>query len=155
MAIITKKYQSTINNKTLGKTYSRVVHTETMSLADFSKHIASHGSSFDRATIQAVLMSVCDCLVEMTLDSKKVNLGDLGTFYMSAQSTGEENAANYSADNVKRLFLRFAPNQKRSYPLDGLTNRAKAVIRDLDTIVGNTQTSSAGGSSEEPVILNP
>ena len=36
MAIITKKYQSTVNNKTLGKTYSRVVHTETVSLADIA-----------------------------------------------------------------------------------------------------------------------
>jgi len=89
------------------------------------------------------------------MDSKKVDLGDLGTFYMSAQSTGEENAANYSADNVKRIFLRFAPNQKRSYPLDGLTNRAKAVIRDFDTIVGNDKQEADSDSGDEPVIVNP
>ena len=154
MAIIIKKRVSTINNRTLGKTYGRVVHTETLSLRKFAQHIADHGSTYGKAEIYGMLMQICECLVEVCMDSKKVQLGDLGTFYMSARSTGEENAANFSMDNIKGLRLRFAPNQKRDYPLDSISNRKKAELRDLDTILGNT-TQAGSGSSEEPVILNP
>ena len=87
--LITRKYKN--NNKTnsgFGKWYGRTVYTETISTEEFAKHISNHGSPFDRATILGVLMSTCDCLVELVKDSKRVRLGDLGTFYLSTESTG-------------------------------------------------------------------
>ncbi len=153
MAIIIRKKVSTINNKTLGKTYGRVVHTETLTLRKFAQHICDHGSTFSKSEIYGILMQICECLVEVCMDSKKVQLGDLGTFYMSARSTGEENASNFSMDNIKGLRLRFAPNTKRDYPLDSISNRKKATLRDLDTILGTDDDDDDGG--ETPVVVNP
>lgn len=87
--LITKKYQNN-NSKSsaFGKTYARFIHLETLSTNKFASHIHSHGSSFDRATINGVLMAACDCLVELVKESKKVQLGDLGTFYLSTESEG-------------------------------------------------------------------
>ena len=83
--LITRMYQNTVNNeKTNGKFYGRVVHTETLSTDEFARHISEHGSPFTRSVIMGVLAAACDCLVELVKDSKKVRLGDLGTFYLSA-----------------------------------------------------------------------
>lgn len=135
MKLLTKRYQNnTSGSSAYGKWYDRIVHTETLSTDEFANHIKNHGSPFDRATIMGVLMAAYDCLVELTLDSKRVHLGDLGTFYMSAESTGEENEADLTADNIKKVHLRFRPNQKRSYALDSVSNRKAASFTDLSQL---------------------
>ena len=142
---MTKKYQST-NQKstTFGKWYGRIVHTETLSTEQFVNHICSHGSPFDRATITGVLVAACDCLVELVLDSKKVRLGDLGTFYLSAETEPGDTAEEFTDDNVKKVHLRFLPNLKQSYPLDSVSMRGKASFADLNSLAGKTESSASG-----------
>ena len=159
--LITKKYKNNNPQSTAyGKTYGRILHTETLTTNEFANHISSHGSPFDRATIVGVLTAACDCLVELALDSKKVRLGDLGTFYMSAESTGEVNAGNFSDDNIKKVHLRFMPNKSQSYPLDSVTMRKKASFLDLAQMGTSALTghgSSGGGSNndDEPIEERP
>jgi len=143
--LLTKKYQST-NQKstTFGKWYGRIVHTETLSTEQFINHICSHGSPFDRATITGVLVAACDCLVEQVLDSKKVRLGDLGTFYLSAETEPGDSAEEFTDDNVKKVHLRFLPNLKQSYPLDSVSMRGKASFADLNSLAGKTESSASG-----------
>lgn len=143
--LLTKKYQST-NQKstTFGKWYGRIVHTETLSTEQFVNHICSHGSPFDRATITGVLVAACDCLVEQVLDSKKVRLGDLGTFYLSAETEPGDSAEEFTDDNVKKVHLRFLPNLKQSYPLDSVSMRGKASFADLNSLAGKTESSASG-----------
>ncbi len=143
--LLTKKYQST-NQKstTFGKWYGRIVHTETLSTEQFINHICSHGSPFDRATITGVLVAACDCLVELVLDSKKVRLGDLGTFYLSAETEPGDSAEEFTDDNVKKVHLRFLPNLKQSYPLDSVSMRGKASFADLNSLAGKTESSASG-----------
>ncbi|MBO5468051.1 MAG: hypothetical protein J6A02_11535 [Prevotella sp.] len=143
--LLTKKYQST-NQKstTFGKWYGRIVHTETLSTEQFVNHICSHGSPFDRATITGVLVAACDCLVELVLDSKKVRLGDLGTFYLSAETEPGDTAEEFTDDNVKKVHLRFLPNLKQSYPLDSVSMRGKASFADLNSLAGKTESSASG-----------
>ncbi len=164
--LITRMYQNTVNNeKTNGKFYGRVVHTETLSTDEFARHISEHGSPFTRSVIMGVLAAACDCLVELVKDSKKVRLGDLGTFYLSAESTGAESVDEYSADNVKKVHLRFLPNLRRSYALDSVTLRKQVKIGSLEALMGekaedggNTGGGSGtgtGGDDNEPVVENP
>ncbi len=143
--LLTRKYQST-NQKstTFGKWYGRIVHTETLSTEQFVNHICSHGSPFDRATITGVLVAACDCLVELVLDSKKVRLGDLGTFYLSAETEPGDSAEEFTDDNVKKVHLRFLPNLKQSYPLDSVSMRGKASFADLNSLAGKTESSASG-----------
>lgn len=133
--LITRKYKN--NNKTnsgFGKWYGRTVYTETISTEEFAKHISNHGSPFDRATILGVLMSTCDCLVELVKDSIRVRLGDLGTFYLSTESTGSETEKDFTADNVKKVHLRFWPNQKHSYALDSVSMRKQTAFVDINQL---------------------
>ena len=156
--VITMMYQNTTNNeKTKNKYYGRVFHTETLSTQDLARHISEHGSPFNRAVILGVLAAACDCLVELVKDSKKVQLGDLGTFYLSAESTGSESADEYSVDNVKRLHLRFLPNRRRNYALDSLTLRKQSSLMTLNVATGS-QASNGGngnGGDDVPVVEQP
>ena len=158
--LITRMYQNMVNNeKTQGKFYGRVVHTETMSTDEFARHISEHGSPFTRSVIIGVLAAACDCLVELVKDSKKVRLGDLGTFYLSAESTGADSAEDYSADNVKKVHLRFLPNLKRSYALDSVTLRKQVSLGSLESLMGTKATggdnTGGGADSDEPIVENP
>lgn len=144
--LLTKKYKNNNSkSRAYNKIYGRVVHTETLTLDEFANHIASHGSPFDRATIVGVLAATCDCLVELTMDSKKVRLGDLGTFYMSVSTEGAEDADQFGAENIKSVHLRFLPNMSKSYPLDSKTLRKKAKFSDVETLGGDGGDENAGG----------
>ncbi|MBQ8443276.1 MAG: DNA-binding protein [Bacteroides sp.] len=59
-----------------------------MGLEEFAKHIATHGCVYKRADIAAVLTMAVDCLREMLLNGYKVELGDLGSFYVTFSSEG-------------------------------------------------------------------
>lgn len=148
--LITKKYQNkNPKSAAYAKWYARFLYTETISTDEFANHIASHGSPFDRATILGVLAAACDCLLELTLDSKRVRLGDLGTFYMSPETQGESKEENFTAENIKKVHLRFWPNQKHSYALDSSSIRKLASFTDIDQLTGapkddNDNTTSQG-----------
>lgn len=147
--LLTKKYQNkNISSSAYGKYYGRIVHTETLTTDEFANHICSHGSPFDRSTIIGVLAAACDCLVELTLDSKRVRLGDLGTFYMSAETKGETNAEDFTAGNIRKVHLRFWPNQKHSYALDSVSLRKQASFTDLSDL--ETLKAVGGNKSEQP-----
>lgn len=136
--LITRKYKN--NNRTstaFGKWYGRFVYTETVSTEEFAQHISNHGSPFDRATILGVLMVACDCLVELVKDSKRVRLGDLGTFYLSPETEGSETEKDFTAENVKKVHLRFWPNQKHSYALDSTSIRKVASFVDINQLNDN------------------
>lgn len=155
--LITRKYKNNNReNNGYGKTYARIVHTETLTLNQFANHIRSHGSTFDRATIIGVMTAICDCLVELTLESKKISLGDLGTFYMSAGCEGADDETQFTDDNVKKVHLRFLPNLKKEYKLDSKSNRQKASLKDLSEMDGSKKTQSqTGGSEGGTVVENP
>lgn len=148
--LLTRKYQN--NNrmsKAYGKYYGRIVHTEMLTTDEFANHISSHGSPFDRATIVGVLAAACDCLVELTLDSKRVRLGDLGTFYMSAETEGALEEKEFTADNIKKVHLRFWPNMKRSYALDSVSMRKLASFTDLSKLSSSGGEDSTDGADAE------
>lgn len=140
--MITKKYQNK-NSKSLafGKWYGRFVYTETLTFDEFINHICGHTSPFPRGVILGVVTLLIDCLVELTLDSKKVQFSDLGTFYASAETEGESEKDDFTAENVKKVHLRFLPNMKKSYPLDSKTLRSKTSILDIDVLNGTPKES--------------
>ena len=98
--------------------------------------ICKRPSPFGRETFLGVLAILCDCLVDVLLDSKRVQFSDLGTFYLTAESEGEADKEEYTADDVKKVHLRFLPNMKRTYRLDSKTLRNKASLIDLDVLNG-------------------
>ena len=67
-----------------------------MDLNQFARHIANHGCVYKRADIAAVLTMAVDCMKEMLLNGYKVELGDMGAFYISLSSKGTETAKDYN-----------------------------------------------------------
>ena len=91
------------------KAYARAQMRENMSFSDFVNHIADHNGVFSRGTVKGVLSDTCLCLVEQLLNGNKVQLGELGNFWVSLTSTGAESLESFSASNIKAVNIVFTP----------------------------------------------
>lgn len=90
------------------KVYATAQSDETMPLSEFAQHIASHGSVYSRADVQAILILTVDCLREQLLEGKRVQLGDLGTFGITLQSRGTTSATDFTAQNITGIRVNWA-----------------------------------------------
>ena len=78
--------------------YASAQTNKTVSLDEFAKHISTHGCVYKRADIAAVLTMAVDCLKEMLLNGYKVELGDMGSFYVTFSSEGTLTAKEFNPD---------------------------------------------------------
>lgn len=69
--------------------------TEVINLQNFAQHIQDHGCVYSRADIAAVLTMAVDCIHELLLKGYKVQLGELGSFWLKFKSKGKINAADF------------------------------------------------------------
>ena len=93
------------------KAYAKAQMRENMSFTKFVNHIASHNGVFSRGTVKGVLSDACLCLVEQLLEGKKVQLGELGNFWISLASNGAETMESFSASNIKEVNIVFTPGE--------------------------------------------
>lgn len=93
------------------KAYAKAQMRENMSFSDFVNHIAGHNGVFSRGTVKGVLSDAVFCLVEQLLEGKKVQLGELGNFWVSLTSTGADTLENFSASNIKEVNIVFTPGE--------------------------------------------
>ena len=78
------------NRDAADKAYAKPQITELVSFTKFVQHIADHNGVFSRGTVKGVIADMCECLVEQLLEGKKVQLGELGNFWISLSSEGAE-----------------------------------------------------------------
>lgn len=79
-----------------------------MTLDKFAEHISTHGSKYNRADIQAVLIQAVDCMREQLLAGQRIQMGDLGTFSIHINSMGAESLETYNpAIHVEDLNVRW------------------------------------------------
>ena len=76
--------------------YASAQTNKTVNLEEFARHISTHGCVYKRADISAVLTMAVDCLREMLLNGYKIELGDLGSFYISFSSEGTVTAKDFN-----------------------------------------------------------
>lgn len=92
------------------KYYASPQVTENVSMDEFCRHIASHGSVYSRADVQSVLAQAVDCIREMLLDGKQVSLGDLGAFRIGLKSKGAITAEDFNPSiHVKSVHVNWTP----------------------------------------------
>ena len=113
MPVLYKTYKNmNTASKTYGQYYGRLVPTKTMSYDELCKHVSEHNSVFGEDVCKGVALKLASCMLEQLLEGKKVQFGDLGTFYLSAKSVGSVTEEGFNAgQNIKGLHLRFAPNR--------------------------------------------
>ena len=113
--IIYDVYQNkNAHNAAYGKYFGRIVHTETLNTRKLARHIADHGSIYTQDVVEGVLTKAEACIVEMLLESKKIKLEGLGTFYLMAENK-KGGAVSIDKFNPKTTFsglhIRFLPDQ--------------------------------------------
>lgn len=136
------------------KAYGVAQYSEKMTLADFAEHISSHNSVYDKADITAVLTKAVSCMRENLLAGKKIELGDLGEFFIAVSSVGVDNAEDYNpAIHVKAVNVNWTPGEKFQNLIDDATfttvpdrKSAKALAK---AIKAGAKTVTIGGDTEE------
>ena len=97
-----------IDSTAAPKAYAKAQVKEVMSFRSFIQHIADHGG-YTRGKVKGVLSDMCECLVEMLLEGKKVQLDELGDFWISLSCDGAESCEKFTADNIKAVNIVFTP----------------------------------------------
>ncbi len=155
--IIYDVYKST-NEKSssYGKYFGRIIHTETLTTRKLAKHIAEHGSVYTQDVVEGVLTKAEACIVEQLLESKKIKLEGLGTFYLMAEnkSGGAVSLDKFNPKTtLKGLHIRFLPDSSSESQLNSKDMLAKATFiwaEDLKREKAEarpTSPSNGGGSS--------
>lgn len=103
------------------KAYARAQMREAVSFDGFVTHIADHNGVFSRGTVKGVISDACVCIVEHLLDGKKVQLGELGNFWISLSSIGTPTLEDFSAKDIKAVNIVFTPGDD----FENLIGRAK------------------------------
>lgn len=94
------------------KAYATAQVTEKVSLSKFAKHISDHNSVYDKGDVMAILTKAVGCLREMLLAGKKVEMGDLGEFFVSLKSTGAESLEKFNPDNnITAVCVKWTPGE--------------------------------------------
>lgn len=91
------------------KAYANAQYSGIMTLSRFAGHIATHGSKYNRADIQAVLIQAVDCMREMLLAGQRIEMGELGVFYVSLKCTPTDKLEDFSSANIKDVNVRWSP----------------------------------------------
>ena len=126
------------------KAYAKAQMRENMSFTKFVNHIASHNGVFSRGTVKGVLSDAVSCLVEQLLEGKKVQLGELGNFWVSLTSIGAENMETFSASNIKEVNIIFTPGED----FENLRSRAEFnLVASRVAQAATLKTEKTGGTT--------
>ena len=74
-------------------------------------------------------------------EGKKVEFGDLGTFYLAAKTIGADTEDDFNmGQNIKGLFLRFSPNRQDINDLSSKTLKKRASFMNAkDLVISKTK----------------
>jgi predicted histone-like DNA-binding protein len=131
-----------------GKYYARLKSIETMNISKMAKHIADHGSVFTEDVVEGVMKKFKSCLIEMLLESKKVKVNGLGTFYLTCecQKGGADKEEDFNVkENLKALHIRFLPDQAAEDNLSSREFIKKAEFFNIKNLM-KTDGSAVSGS---------
>ena len=127
------------------KYYGKVVTTNTMSYKELTKHMSEHNSVYGEDVCSGVAIKLQSCILEQLLEGKKVQFGDLGTFYLSVKSEGAESEDKFNmGQNIKGLYLRFSPSRQDVNDLSSKTLKKRATFMNVKDLV---TTSTDDGNS--------
>ena len=121
-----------------GKWFAQVKSLETLNTRKLAQHISEHGSIYTPDVVYGVLEKFRSCLIEMLLNSKKVKIEGLGTFYctLENQKHGAPEKEDYSVrEHIKGLHIRFLPEQTTEENISSREFLKKAEFILIDTLL--------------------
>ena len=136
-----------------GKWFAYVKSLETLNTRTLAKHISEHGSVYTQDVVFGVLEKFRSCLLEMLLDSKKVKIDGLGTFFTTIENQ-KGGAATKDKFNVnthlKALHIRFLPEQEQEMNISSREFLKQAEFINVESLLkkdDEDEPSNGGGST--------
>ena len=141
-------------SKIFGKWFAHSKTVETLNTRKLSQHISEHGSIYTPDVVFGVLEKFRSCLVEMLLESKRVKIDGLGTFFTTIENEagGAQKKDEFNVNkNLKALHIRFMPEGEQIMNISSREFIKKAEFINIETLKGETKEatpSNGGGSSQ-------
>ena len=143
-----------------GKWYAQIKNLETLNTRKLAQHISEHGSIYTPDVVYGVLEKFRSCLIEMLLNSKKVKIEGLGTFYctLENQKNGALKKEDFNVNkHLKALHIRFLPEQTTEENISSREFLKKAEFVLIDSLLpkddengGGTGGSGTSGGNDNP-----
>jgi len=96
---------------TAPKAYARAQVRETVSFERFIDLMALRNTAFSRGAIEGVISDLCLCIVEQLLEGRKVQLGDLGKFWISLSCNAADSMETFTDKNITAVNVVFTPGK--------------------------------------------
>ena len=152
MPVLVKVKQNKIpKSKAFGKWYGHVVTTKTMSYQELCKHMSEHNSIYGPDVCLGIANKLQNCILEQLLEGKKVQFGELGTFYLAVKSTGTEKENDFSLGvNIRGLQLCFSPSRTDVNNLSSRMLKQRASFMNVKDLGGSlTPNPSPTGEGDQ------
>ena len=133
-----------------GTWYARLKSIETLSTTKLAKHISEHGSVYTQDVVEGVMTKFKNCLLEMLLESKKVKIAGLGTFYLTAECEkgGADKEADFNVNqHLKALHIRFLPDQTAEDNISSREFIKKAEFVNVKSLLSSGNSDEDGGDN--------
>ena len=133
-----------------GKWYAQIKSLETLNTRKLANHISEHGSIYTPDVVYGVLEKFRTCLVEMLLESKKVKIEGLGTFYctLENQKNGSLKKEDFNVNkHLKALHIRFLPEQTTEENISSREFLKKAEFINIDSLVKSDESENGGSGT--------
>ena len=144
-----KKNQNS-SSTAFGKWYAQIKSLETMNTRKLASHISEHGSIYTPDVVYGVLEKFRSCLVEMLLESKKVKIEGLGTFYCTLENEkgGAQKKEDFNVNkHLKALHIRFLPEQTTEENISSREFLKKAEFINIEQLVKGDESENGGNTS--------
>ena len=133
-----------------GKWYAQIKSLETLNTRKLANHISEHGSIYTPDVVYGVLEKFRSCLVEMLLESKKVKIEGLGTFYctLENQKNGALKKEDFNVNkHLKALHIRFLPEQTTEENISSREFLKKAEFINIEQLLKSDESENGNGST--------
>ena len=144
-----KKNQNS-HSAAFGKWYAQIKSLETLNTRKLANHISEHGSVYTTDVVYGVLEKFRSCLVEMLLESKKVKIEGLGTFYctLENQKNGALKKEDFNVNkHLKALHIRFLPEQTTEENISSRQFLKQAEFINIEQLLDKEEEDGNGGTN--------
>ena len=112
---------------------------ESLNTRRLSNHIAEHGSIYTPDVVYGVMEKFRSCLLEMLLESKRVKIEGLGTFYATIECS--------KGGAVSKDKIRFLPEQEQETNISSRQFLKQAEFVNVDSLLKNEEENGSGSGN--------
>lgn len=124
------------------KVYATVQSKETLTLRDIAAHISEHNSVFSEGTTLGLLVDAVKCMTENLKMGNRIDMWDLGTFYVTLSCEGASSTEEFNESLIKEVNLRWMTSDTMHAALQS-AGFNRVATRDLQAVALKTMSDKA------------